>query len=251
MRERNAAEAEAQALLKVEEDQALIERGSLTLADGTIIEENINVGEQVIDPRTPTGFGNPFIRQLEAASSMLSLFIEDGAKDFWYNMVPLMMNGKMYTLPVGEKLFTARLRRWYQALFQLNMGDIINDFGAGVYQPFCNQTSEVSYKTLYEPQCLSPCQCQWYSTASWRSQCEKSCAGNDIISIYECRWATAARDSIVPLARANNYARHQTSCGLQVDLAYSKKLILSEQKIVSPTAEHPMEMDVAMDMGTF
>jgi len=47
--------------------QTQIDRGSLVIP-GVIdepIEKNKNAGEQVIDPRTPTGFGNPFFRQIK------------------------------------------------------------------------------------------------------------------------------------------------------------------------------------------
>ena len=40
------------------------DRGSLYLPDGvTIIKGNENLMTQVIDPRTPIGFGNPFLRE--------------------------------------------------------------------------------------------------------------------------------------------------------------------------------------------
>merc|ERR1712129_530892 len=171
----------------------------MTLPGGEIIEANINIGEQVIDPRTPKSFGNPLVRQLEANSAALSVAQEDEAKDFWYTTIPIMMGGNMYTLPVGEQQFTARLKRWYQALFNINMGEIINNFGGHHYQSYCNETSAKSYEKLYEPQCRSPCQCDWYSSSAWRSRCEISCADGDRIGLYECRWATAAKDSIVPL----------------------------------------------------
>jgi len=247
----NAAEEETVELLIAEEVKAYTERGSLTLPNGEIIEANINIGEQIIDPRTPKSFGNPMVRMMEANTAALSVAQEEEAKDFWYTTIPITMGGNMYTLPVGEEQFTARLKRWYQALFNLNMGEIINDFGSWHYEPFCNETSAESYKTLYEPQCLAPCQCDWYSSAGWRTRCEISCADGDIIGLYECRWATAAMDSIVPLARANNYGRHQTSCGLQIDLAYSKKLQQGEAKVIEATEEHPMDMDLALSMSTF
>ena len=45
-----------------EENQDLVERGSLVTASGDPILSNANVGAQVIDPRTPQGFGNPMFR---------------------------------------------------------------------------------------------------------------------------------------------------------------------------------------------
>lgn len=246
-----AAEEETVEMIKEEEIAAYTERGSLTLPGGEIIEANINIGEQIIDPRTPKSFGNPLVRQLAATTATLSIAMEEEAKDFWHTTIPVMMGGNMYTLPTGEDKFTARLRRWYQALFNLNMGEIVDEFGANHYQPFCNQTSMESYKMLYEPQCVSPCQCTWYSDNAWKTKCEASCAGNDLISIYECRWATGAKDSIVPLAKSNNYCKHQTSCGLQIDLAYSKALQQGELKTIETTQEHPMDPDVGINMGTF
>ena len=47
-----------------QEKQALLQRGSLLFGDGEIIQANIGAGEQIIDPRTPTGFGDPFFRQV-------------------------------------------------------------------------------------------------------------------------------------------------------------------------------------------
>jgi len=44
--------------------QELFERGSRTFGDGEVIEANADGGAQPIDPRTPTGFGDPFFRQL-------------------------------------------------------------------------------------------------------------------------------------------------------------------------------------------
>lgn len=251
LKARREAEVDTQEMLITEEKEAYIARGSFTFPDGSIIEENIGIDEQPIDPRTPKSFGNPFIRQLEALSATLSVAQEEEAKDFWYTTIPIMIGGNMYTLPVGEEQFTARLRRWYQALFNLNMGEIIDDFGHGHYQPYCNQTSMESYKQLYEPQCRAPCQCEWYSSAAWRTRCEMSCADGDLIGLFECRWANTAKDSIVPLAKANNYAKHQTACGLQIDLAYSKQLMQAQEKVVQTTEEHPMEMDISLSMGTF
>jgi len=46
------------------ENQDLFERGSIQSATGVVFESNLNAGEQVIDPRTPTGFGDPFFRQM-------------------------------------------------------------------------------------------------------------------------------------------------------------------------------------------
>ena len=43
-------------------NQELVERGSLLTASGDPILSNANVGAQVIDPRTPQGFGNPMFR---------------------------------------------------------------------------------------------------------------------------------------------------------------------------------------------
>jgi len=246
-----AAEQETEELLQAEEVAAYTERGSATLPGGAIILANINIGEQGIDPRTPKNLGNPLARQLQATTASLSIAMEEEAKDFWHTTIPVMMGGNMYTLPTGEEKFTARLRRWYQALFNLNMGEIIDDFGSNHYQPYCNQTSMASFEQLYEPQCVSPCQCTWYSDTAWKTRCEASCAGNDLISIYECRWATAAKDSIVPLAKSNNYCKHQTSCGLQIDLAYSKALQVVESKTATSTNDHPMDPDVGINMGTF
>lgn len=246
-----AAEEETQEMLEEEERKAFTERGSLTLPGGEIIEENVNVGEQIIDPRTPKSFGNPLVRQMSAETATLSIAMEDEAKDFWHTTIPVMMGGNMYTLPTGEEQFMARLRRWYQALFNLNMGEIVSDFDSSVYQPYCNETSMDSYESLYKPQCNSPCQCQWYSDTQWKTKCEASCAGNDIISIYECRWATGAMDSIVPLAKSNNYCKHQSACGLQIDLAYSKLLQQGKETTITATEEHPMEPDQGQSMGVF
>ena len=44
------------------ENQNLVERGSTVTAGGELILSNVNVGVQVIDPRTPQGFGNPMLR---------------------------------------------------------------------------------------------------------------------------------------------------------------------------------------------
>jgi len=237
-----AAETETVEMLVAEVVAAYTERGSMTLPGGEVILANINIDEQIIDPRTPTTFGNPEARQMEAVSATLSIAIEEAGKDFWYTTIPIMMGGNMYALPTSEEKFTARLRRWYQALFNLNMGDIIEDFGANEYHPHCNETSMSSYERLYQPQCMTPCSCSWYSDVNWQTRCDASCAGGDVISLYECRWATAAKDSIVPLAKSNNYGKHQKSCGLQIDLAYSKKLQLGEQKVVTATVDHPMDM---------
>lgn len=55
---------------KAEEIAAFIERGSLMMPGGgdgeagAPILQNANAGEQIIDPRTPTGFGDPFFRQV-------------------------------------------------------------------------------------------------------------------------------------------------------------------------------------------
>ena len=46
------------------DNQDLLERGSIQSATGEIFESNVAFGEQVIDPRTPTGFGDPFFRQM-------------------------------------------------------------------------------------------------------------------------------------------------------------------------------------------
>ena len=58
------AEHFRKALETFEDKQALIARGSLQFSDGTIIESNIGAGEQVIDPRTPVGLGDPLFRQI-------------------------------------------------------------------------------------------------------------------------------------------------------------------------------------------
>jgi len=247
----NAAEEETVTMIAEEIVRAYTERGSLTLPGGEIIEANINVDEQIIDPRTPKSFGNPLVRQLEANTAAMSVAEEEAGKDFWYTTIPITMGGDMYTLPVGEEQFMARLKRFYQALFNLNMEEIVTEYSGGHYEPYCNDTSMHSYEQLYEPSCLAPCQCDWYSSTAWRTRCEISCADGDIIGLFECRWATGARDSIVPLVKASNYANHQTACGLQIDLAYSKKLIQGEQKVVEATPEHPMDMDLGMSMGVF
>ena len=44
------------------ENQELVERGSTVTAGGEPILSNVNIGVQVIDPRTPQGFGNPMLR---------------------------------------------------------------------------------------------------------------------------------------------------------------------------------------------
>jgi len=46
------------------ERQALIRRGSLRFPDGQVIVSNQGAGEQLIDPRTPLGLGDPLFRQI-------------------------------------------------------------------------------------------------------------------------------------------------------------------------------------------
>jgi len=47
------------------EIQEFVERGSLQFpGGGEVIESNANAGKQVIDPRTPSGFGDPFFRRV-------------------------------------------------------------------------------------------------------------------------------------------------------------------------------------------
>lgn len=46
------------------ENKLLEERGSLVDASGAPIPGNENIGEQIIDPRTPAGFGDPFFRKI-------------------------------------------------------------------------------------------------------------------------------------------------------------------------------------------
>ena len=47
-----------------EERRALIWRGSLRFPDGEVIVSNQGAGEQLIDPRTPLGLGDPLFRQI-------------------------------------------------------------------------------------------------------------------------------------------------------------------------------------------
>ena len=56
---------------KAQRIQDFISRGSTQMPGGDEpIEANANVGEQVIDPRTPTGFGNPFFRQINVEQNI-------------------------------------------------------------------------------------------------------------------------------------------------------------------------------------
>lgn len=52
------------------ENQELVERGSTVTAGGEPILSNVNIGVQVIDPRTPQGFGNPMLRQIKQEQSI-------------------------------------------------------------------------------------------------------------------------------------------------------------------------------------
>ena len=47
---------------KFAENREFVDRGSLVTASGDPVPSNENAGEQIIDPRTPQGFGNPFFR---------------------------------------------------------------------------------------------------------------------------------------------------------------------------------------------
>jgi hypothetical protein len=65
-----------QAQEKFDDTQEFIARGSAVLPGaedgeaGEPILQNANVGQQVIDPRTPAGFGNPFFRQINVEQSI-------------------------------------------------------------------------------------------------------------------------------------------------------------------------------------
>lgn len=125
---------------KKELNTALVERGSLLLADGTVAEQNKNAGEQVIDPRTPKGFGNPFFRAIhieqnikvntlltpseQAAISKMKW--EDG-EDVRANATEVMEVGTGWTPFIAEGIMKTPLVRSseFMALFEVSPHRII------------------------------------------------------------------------------------------------------------------------------
>jgi len=57
---------------KFDQIQEFVDRGSLSMPGGEeVIEANASAGQQIIDPRTPTGFGDPFFRAVNVEQKVV------------------------------------------------------------------------------------------------------------------------------------------------------------------------------------
>jgi len=230
----------------------LIDRGSMYFADGaTAIPGNENLDSQAIDPRTPPGFGNPFLREIHRSRALLSKAVLEEAR-FWNVSIPVQIGNETLDLPIHNGDFSEALTIWYQN----NYKPFVKKVESINFDEQCDveMDTEMLHNAYVQPQCPDHCHCFGHD-----HNCCKTCQYGKIANIYECQWYKVVKDAQVAIAQSIMYQRRRDACFGKNSQSSGGEDSTGEtrrEKIANPiglkkTKNHPMNKDVAISKGVF
>lgn len=230
---------------------AYAERGSAYGPDGTPIPGNENLDSQAIDPRTPPGFGNPFMREIHKSRAMLSKEIVEEAK-FWNVSIPVQIGDETLDLPIHNGDFSAALTIWYQN----NYENFVKKVESKPFNEKCevDMDTEMLSETYVENHCRDHCHCYGHD-----HNCCVTCRYGQIGNIFECQWYKVIMDAQVAIAQSIMYQRRRERClgannansGGEESTGDTKQKKLDNPVGLKTTKDHPMNKDVAISKGVF